>query len=114
MAKKICALTMVRNDNFFLKKWVEYYTAQIGASNLYVYFDGNDQVVSRYKITLTGTVSAGNREITAVSFDCEFGDVCETIQQIDGDMVGIIITHPTEGYLMRVFVLDENGVFSEC
>lgn len=45
MSKKICALTMVRNDDFFLKKWVEYYTAQIGASNLYVYFDGNDQVV---------------------------------------------------------------------
>jgi hypothetical protein len=36
---------MVRNDDFFLKKWVEYYSAQIGASNLYVYFDGNDQVV---------------------------------------------------------------------
>ena len=36
---------MVRNDDFFLKKWVEYYAAQIGASNLYVYFDGNDQVV---------------------------------------------------------------------
>lgn len=45
MAKKICAMTMVRNDEFFLRKWVEYYSAQIGASNLYVYFDGNDQVV---------------------------------------------------------------------
>lgn len=45
MGKKICALTMVRNDDFFLKKWVEYYSAQIGSSNLYVYFDGNDQVV---------------------------------------------------------------------
>lgn len=77
-------------------------------------YDTNDQVVSRYKITLTGTVSARNREITGVSFVCEFGDLCETIQQIDGDMVGIIITHPTEGYLIRVFALDENGVFSEC
>lgn len=45
MTKRICALTMVRNDDFFLKKWVEYYSAQIGAANLYVYFDGNDQVV---------------------------------------------------------------------
>ena len=36
---------MVRNDEFFLRKWVEYYSAQIGVSNLYVYFDGNDQVV---------------------------------------------------------------------
>ena len=45
MTKRICALTMVRNDDFFLKKWVEYYSAQIGTENLYVYFDGNDQVV---------------------------------------------------------------------
>ena len=44
MAKKICALTMVRNDEFFLRKWVAYYSAQIGAANLYVYFDGEDQV----------------------------------------------------------------------
>ena len=45
MAKKICALTMVRNDECFLRKWVAYYSAQIGAANLYVYFDGEDQVV---------------------------------------------------------------------
>jgi hypothetical protein len=45
MAKKICALTMVRNDEFFLRKWVEYYSSQLGSANLYVYFDGQDQVV---------------------------------------------------------------------
>lgn len=45
MVKRICALTMVRNDEFFLKKWVEYYSAQLGKSNLYVYFDGEDQQV---------------------------------------------------------------------
>lgn len=76
-------------------------------------YDANDRVVSRYKVTLSGTVCAGTREITGVTFNLESGDVCETIQQIDGDMVGIVITHPTEGYLMRVFILDENGVFSE-
>lgn len=48
MTKRICALTMVRNDDFFLRKWVEYYSAQIGAANLYVYFDGNDQVVPEF------------------------------------------------------------------
>lgn len=76
-------------------------------------YDTNDQVVSKYKVTLSGAVSAGTREITGVSFNLESGDACETIQKIDGDMAGIVITHPTEGYLMRVFVLDENGVFVE-
>ena len=76
-------------------------------------YDVNDRVVSKYKVTLTGTVSARNREITGVSFELESGDACETIHQIDGDMAGVVVTHPTEGYLMRVFVLEENGEFSE-
>lgn len=36
---------MVRNDEFFLRKWVGYYSAQLGADNLYVVFDGLDQKV---------------------------------------------------------------------
>ena len=42
--KRIAALTMVRNDDFFLRRWVAYYSEQLGASNLYVFFDGTDQV----------------------------------------------------------------------
>ena len=45
MAKKICALTMVRNDEFYLRKWVAYYGAELGAENLYVYLDGKDQEI---------------------------------------------------------------------
>ena len=63
--------------------------------------------------TLTGMLFATSREVTSVTFDHEAGDVCETIHKIDGDMVGVVITHPTEGYLMRVFVLGENGEFVE-
>lgn len=36
---------MLRNDNFFLKKWVEYYGAQLGRENLRIFFDGDDQLV---------------------------------------------------------------------
>lgn len=43
--KKIAALTMVRNDEFFLRKWVGYYGPQLGKDNLYVFFDGLDQTV---------------------------------------------------------------------
>lgn len=34
---------MVRNDSFFLRKWVEYYGRELGRENLYVFFDGLDQ-----------------------------------------------------------------------
>lgn len=45
MKKRICAVIMVRNDEFFLRKWVEYYARQLGKENLYIYFDGTDQSV---------------------------------------------------------------------
>lgn len=44
--KHIAALTMVRNDDFFLRKWVEYYGRELGKENLYIYYDGEDQAVA--------------------------------------------------------------------
>ena len=46
--KRIAAVTMVRNDDFYLKKWVEYYGGQLGKENLYIYFDGKDQVIAPF------------------------------------------------------------------
>lgn len=43
--KKIAAITMVRNDDFFLRKWVEYYGEHLGKENLFVCFDGEDQAI---------------------------------------------------------------------
>ena len=39
---------MVRSDEFFLKRWVEYYGSAVGPQNLYVYFDGLDQSVPSF------------------------------------------------------------------
>lgn len=50
--KRIAALTMVRNDDFYLEKWVEYYGAQLGKENLYIFFDGTDQTIAPF---CTGT-----------------------------------------------------------
>lgn len=36
---------MVRNDDFYLRKWVEYYGREFGRENLYIFFDGRDQDV---------------------------------------------------------------------
>ncbi len=41
--KKIAAITMARNDSFFLGRWIAYYGSQIGFENLYVLLDGTDQ-----------------------------------------------------------------------
>ena len=46
--KKIAAITMARNDDFYLRKWVAYYGAQLGRENLYIYLDGLDQVAGAF------------------------------------------------------------------
>lgn len=46
--KRIAVLTMVRNDDFFLRKWVEYYGRELGKENLYIYYDGEDQTIADF------------------------------------------------------------------
>ncbi len=41
--KKIAAITMARNDEFFLSRWVKYYGNELGHENLYIILDGLDQ-----------------------------------------------------------------------
>lgn len=43
--KRIAVVTMVRDDDFYLRKWVEYYGKELGRDNLYILFDGEDQTV---------------------------------------------------------------------
>ena len=43
MITKIAAITMARNDEFFLSRWVEYYSREFGMDNLYIILDGTDQ-----------------------------------------------------------------------
>ncbi len=39
---------MVRNDDFYLRKWVEYYGRELGKENLWIYFDGTDQTIAPF------------------------------------------------------------------
>jgi hypothetical protein len=41
--KKIAAITMARNDEWFLNRWIAYYGKMLGEENLFVYLDGEDQ-----------------------------------------------------------------------
>lgn len=42
-SKRIAAITMARDDEFFLSRWIAYYGKQFGTKNLYILLDGNDQ-----------------------------------------------------------------------
>ena len=42
---RIAAVTMARNDSFFLSRWIRYYGRELGYDHLYVYLDGEDQEI---------------------------------------------------------------------
>ena len=41
--KRIAVITMARDDEFFLSRWIAYYGKQFGTENLYILLDGTDQ-----------------------------------------------------------------------
>ena len=43
--KKIAVITMARDDDFFLSRWIAYYGKQFGTANLYILLDGTDQKI---------------------------------------------------------------------
>ncbi|MFQ6777949.1 MAG: glycosyltransferase family 2 protein [Alphaproteobacteria bacterium] len=45
--KRICAITMARDDEFFLSRWIAYYGKQFGTENLYIILDGTDQKIPK-------------------------------------------------------------------
>lgn len=75
-------------------------------------YDSQDNVVSKYKVMLTGMISDKTREITSVTFSHESGDICDTAFTIDGYIAVATLTHPVEGYHDAAFLLGADGVFS--
>jgi len=53
--KRIAVITMARDDEFFLSRWIAYYGKQFGTENLYILLDGMDQKIPR---------NAGNARVT--------------------------------------------------
>lgn len=75
-------------------------------------YNSEDQVAATYKVTLTGSFSGVSSRIDYVEISYESGDECETSYSVDGNKVVVTVTHPTEGYLEKTLVLNENGTFS--
>ncbi len=42
---EVACITSVRNDRIFLRKWIDYYGANFGRKNLFVFMDGLDQTL---------------------------------------------------------------------
>lgn len=83
----------------------------------YIYmqiYNDNGQIVSKYKVTMTGMVSrvSSERYITSITFSRVSGDTCSTNYNINGYSAVATITHPTEGYLNAYITLGTGGAFT--
>ncbi|MDR1361220.1 MAG: glycosyltransferase family 2 protein [Rickettsiales bacterium] len=66
MPKKIAAITMARNDAFFLGRWAAYYGRELGAENLYILLDGLDQ---DFEFPGANITKLPHRDLSRVLFD---------------------------------------------
>lgn len=104
--KRICAMTMVRNDNFFLSRWVRYYGALLGKENLFVCFDGEDQtlpddcqgvnVVVRRHVDMD--VASGDHDRASFMSDQAAARFAEGYERvIGGDVDEFLVVDPSLG-----------------
>lgn len=104
---------MVRDDDFFLHKWVEYYGRELGRENLFILFDGEDQTVPDFCSDLhtrvhvrqssnivkgdherIGLISEKTRELFAEGYDIVIGVDCDEF----------IVADPSTGMSLQEFI----------
>ena len=75
-------------------------------------YNSEYQTITEYKVMLTGKISNAGNEIISASFEHISGDECTPDYEIAENVVSVSITHPTEGRLLRILTLNEDGTFS--
>ena len=115
---KIAAVTMVRNDDFFLEKWVEYYGRELGKANLYIYFDGKDQKIPDFcHETNSETVEKiGTKVVSAEKGRLKFLSEKATellksgyVAVIGVDADEYIVVDPSAGISLSEYILKNNN-----
>ena len=119
--KKIAALTMVRNDIFFLGKWTAYYGAMLGKENLYIFFDGEDQTVpecaqgcfTKLLPRVEGNVQASDRKRIDILSEFAAGLLGRYDMVIGTDIDEFVIVDPSLGKSLPEFLSDlETGDYN--
>ena len=114
--KRIAAITMVRNGDFFLQKWVSYYGPLLGRENLYIFFDGKDQTVPGFtegcNTELVERVSGNVREADKGRIDFISSRACDLFSRYDlllgTDVDEFLIVDPALGTSLPEFLSSQD------
>ena len=116
--KEVAVVTMVRNDDFFLQKWVEYYGAQLGKEHLYIYFDGVDQQIPEFCKGVNAELveKIGSHVVAAEKGRLKFlsGKASELLQKGYKAVIGVdadeyIVVDPSVGIDLKEYILTHNN-----
>ena len=94
--KRICAITMARNDEFNLRRWMAYYGRELGMENLYVFLDGKDQKIPEWypeaHVTACEKIPGKVTELDRLLVSLELEEVMSLSDRIlvmyEGEIVG--------------------------
>jgi hypothetical protein len=97
--KKIAAISMVRNDNFFVHKWIDYYGVILGLKNLYLVIDGYDQPLPE-KHELINIIQTEHTPMKRSKGDRYRARLVSDIAKKLFDNYDIVIAHDIDEYLV--------------
>jgi hypothetical protein len=97
--KKIAAISMVRNDNFFVHKWIDYYGVIFGLKNLYLVIDGYDQPLPE-KHELINIIQTEHTPMKRSKGDRYRARLVSDIAKKLFDNYDIVIAHDIDEYLV--------------
>jgi len=101
--KKIGVVSMVRNDRFFIPKWMEYYGAQLGHDNLFLILDGHDQAFPEGHETIN-VIRIPRQKLNRASGDKNRINVISNFVKALFQRYDLIIAHDID----EILVIDPN------
>jgi hypothetical protein len=105
--KKIAVISMMRNDNFFVTKWINYYGSQFGHENLYLIIDGHDQPLPNNH-NLINTIRVPHIELSRSKGDKNRSRMVSNFARALFYRYDIVIAHDIDEFL----VIDPNQKLS--
>lgn len=107
---RIGAITMVRNDTFFVPRWINYYGKQLGRENLFLILDGHDQPLPD-EHELINVTRVPWREMSRAEGDRNRAGLVSSFAKALFQRYDIIIAHDIDEFL--VIDPDINQSFAE-
>lgn len=120
--KKIAVISMARNDEFFVDKWIDHYGKHFGDKNLYLILDGTDQVLPK-KHKNINLIVQDHKPMNRASGDRYRAGLVSSIAQnlmlekaydiiIAHDIDEILIVDPDTGMSLPEYLSGKNNLIS--